>query len=162
MILLIDNYDSFTYNLAQLLGGIGRQREELSHELIVVRNDRADVSQLAAMNPDFLIVSPGPCTPKEAGVSNAAIRHFHGRIPILGVCLGHQCIAEVFGARVERADRVMHGKTSEGASRRSDDFSQACPPVHRHAISFAARPRRRAWDPIGKSARGRCTTLACE
>ncbi len=113
MILLIDNYDSFTYNLVQLIGGIGREREDLWHDLVVVRNDRADVAQLELMKPDFLIVSPGPCTPNEAGVSNQAIRFFHGRIPILGVCLGHQCIADVFGARVERASRIMHGKTSE-------------------------------------------------
>ena len=114
MILLIDNYDSFTYNLVQLIGGIGRERADLWHAPLVVRNACADVAQLDSMNPDFLIVSPGPCTPNEAGISNAAIRHFHNRIPILGVCLGHQCIAEVFGARVERAGRVMHGKTSEG------------------------------------------------
>ena len=113
MILLIDNYDSFTYNLVQLIGGIGRERDDLWHELVVVRNDRADIGQLELMKPDFLIVSPGPCTPNEAGISNDAIRSFHGRIPILGVCLGHQCIADVFGARVERADRIMHGKTSE-------------------------------------------------
>lgn len=113
MILLIDNYDSFTYNLVQLIGGIGREREDLWHDLVVVRNDRADLAQLKLMKPEFLIVSPGPCTPNEAGISNEAIRFFHGRIPILGVCLGHQCIADVFGGRVERAARIMHGKTSK-------------------------------------------------
>jgi len=112
VILLIDNYDSFTYNLVQLIGGIGREREDLWHELVVVRNDRADLAQLEMLKPDFLVVSPGPCTPNEAGISNSAIRNFHGHIPILGVCLGHQCIADVFGARVERAARIMHGKTS--------------------------------------------------
>jgi anthranilate synthase/phosphoribosyltransferase len=106
MIAVIDNYDSFTYNLVQFLG-------ELGAELEVFRNDQVTVEQLAARNPTHLVVSPGPGTPDDAGVSNRMIAHFHGRIPILGVCLGHQCIGAVFGARVGRAMGVMHGKTSK-------------------------------------------------
>jgi anthranilate synthase/aminodeoxychorismate synthase-like glutamine amidotransferase len=105
MILMIDNYDSFTYNLVQYL-------EEMGQKLEVVRNDKATVAQLAALKPQRLVVSPGPCAPKDAGVSNEAIRFFAGRIPVLGVCLGHQCLGEVFGGEVVRAGRLMHGKTS--------------------------------------------------
>jgi para-aminobenzoate synthetase component II len=105
MILMIDNYDSFTYNLVQYL-------EELGQKLVVVRNDKATVAQLAALKPEKLVVSPGPCSPKEAGISMAAIALFAGKIPVLGVCLGHQCIGEVFGGEVVRAGRLMHGKTS--------------------------------------------------
>jgi len=106
MILIIDNYDSFTYNLVQVLGALGA-------DLRVVRNDKLSVDEIAKLLPDKLIVSPGPCTPKEAGISVAAIRRFAGKIPILGVCLGHQAIGEAFGATVCRADRLMHGKTSQ-------------------------------------------------
>jgi len=105
-VLVIDNYDSFTYNLVQAIGSMG-------HDLEVFRNDRITPAEVAERRPDRVVVSPGPCTPREAGVSCAVIREFSGRIPILGVCLGHQCIAEVFGARVVRADRIMHGKTSQ-------------------------------------------------
>ncbi|MCC7078559.1 MAG: aminodeoxychorismate/anthranilate synthase component II [Acidimicrobiia bacterium] len=104
-VLIVDNYDSFTYNLVQELG-------ELGAELEVVRNDTAGVEDLAALAPDGLIISPGPCTPAEAGISKDAIAHFSGRVPVLGVCLGHQCIAEVFGGTVVRASAVVHGKTS--------------------------------------------------
>ncbi len=106
MIAVIDNYDSFTYNLVQYLGELGAE----SH---VFRNDSVTVEELAAMEPSHLVISPGPGRPEtDAGVSNRAIEYFHGRIPILGVCLGHQCIAHTFGARVERASRLMHGKVS--------------------------------------------------
>ncbi|MCW8132856.1 MAG: aminodeoxychorismate/anthranilate synthase component II [Planctomycetota bacterium] len=106
MILVIDNYDSFTYNLVQALGGLGA-------DLKVVRNDKITVAEIAKLQPDKIIVSPGPCTPKEAGVSVETIRTFAGKIPILGVCLGHQSIGEAFGATVCRAGRLMHGKTSQ-------------------------------------------------
>jgi para-aminobenzoate synthetase component 2 len=105
MILMIDNYDSFTYNLVQYLGILGE-------ELIVKRNDEVTVKEIEELNPDFLMISPGPCTPNEAGISLEAIEYFAGKIPIFGVCLGHQAIAQVFGGKVVRADRLMHGKTS--------------------------------------------------
>ncbi len=109
MILIIDNYDSFTYNLVQRIGELGR-----GDEIRVFRNDTiAPPAAEAEMKPDRLIISPGPCTPNEAGSSCDFIRHFHGKIPILGVCLGHQCIGQVFGGEVVRAERLMHGKTSE-------------------------------------------------
>jgi anthranilate synthase/aminodeoxychorismate synthase-like glutamine amidotransferase len=105
LILLIDNYDSFVFNLARYVGELGHARE-------VVRNDAATVEQIEALAPEAIILSPGPCTPKEAGISNAVIAALGARIPILGVCLGHQCIAEVYGGLVVRARRPMHGKTS--------------------------------------------------
>jgi len=107
MLLLIDNYDSFTFNLVQAIGAL-----DAGIELHVVRNDEIAVEQIDESELTALIISPGPCTPTEAGISNAAIKKFHGRIPILGVCLGHQCIAEAFGATVGRAPSAMHGKTS--------------------------------------------------
>lgn len=106
MLLMIDNYDSFTYNLVQYFQRLGQQ-------VVVVRNDQASVEELAQLNPQFLVISPGPCTPNEAGVSMAAITHFAGKIPILGVCLGHQAIAQAFGGKVVLAPKVMHGKTSQ-------------------------------------------------
>ncbi|MCF6094677.1 aminodeoxychorismate/anthranilate synthase component II [Microaerobacter geothermalis] len=106
MILMIDNYDSFTYNLVQYLGEIGE-------ELKVYRNDEIRLTEIEELDPDFIMISPGPCTPNEAGISLEAIRYFSGKIPIFGVCLGHQAIAQVFGGEVVRADRLMHGKTSE-------------------------------------------------
>ncbi|AGN34523.1 aminodeoxychorismate/anthranilate synthase component II [Bacillus paralicheniformis] len=106
MILMIDNYDSFTYNLVQYLG-------ELGEELVVKRNDEITLQEIEDMSPDFLMISPGPCSPDEAGISLEVIRHFAGKIPIFGVCLGHQSIAQVFGGDVVRAERLMHGKTSE-------------------------------------------------
>ena len=105
MILLIDNYDSFTYNLVQYFGALGQ-------EVLVRRHDAISLAEIDALAPDHLVISPGPGTPDEAGISLAAIRHCAGRLPILGVCLGHQAIAQAFGARVVRAARVMHGKTS--------------------------------------------------
>ncbi len=106
MILMIDNYDSFTYNLVQYLGKLGE-------ELIVKRNDEITIREIEEINPDFLMISPGPCSPNEAGISMSAIEHFAGKIPIFGVCLGHQSIAQVFGGEVVRAQRLMHGKTSQ-------------------------------------------------
>lgn len=105
MLLMIDNYDSFTWNLVQYFG-------ELGQEVVVRRNDEIALDEIAALAPRGLVISPGPCTPNEAGVSLAAISRFAGVIPILGVCLGHQAIAQAFGGRVVRARRVMHGKTS--------------------------------------------------
>lgn len=105
MILMIDNYDSFTYNLVQYLG-------ELGEKLVVYRNNKITLEKIKKLKPDRIVISPGPKTPKEAGISNDIIREFCGKIPILGVCLGHQCIGYVFGAKIIRAERLMHGKTS--------------------------------------------------
>lgn len=105
MILMIDNYDSFTYNLVQYLG-------ELGPKVRVFRNDMITLTEIEALAPAKIVVSPGPCTPKEAGISVSLIKHFAGKIPILGVCLGHQSIGEAFGGLVVRAKRLMHGKTS--------------------------------------------------
>jgi len=106
MLLLLDNYDSFTYNLAQYLGQMGQTLE-------VRRNDQITLDEIEILQPERIVISPGPCTPKEAGISEPLIERFAGKIPILGVCLGHQAIGEVFGGRVIRAPQVMHGKTSE-------------------------------------------------
>ena len=106
MLLMIDNYDSFTYNLVQYFG-------ELGEDVHVVRNDEIDIEGIAALKPARLVLSPGPCSPAEAGVCVAAIRHFAGRVPILGVCLGHQAIGAAFGGRIVRAKTQMHGKSSE-------------------------------------------------
>jgi para-aminobenzoate synthetase component 2 len=106
MILMIDNYDSFTYNLVQYLG-------EMGEELVIRRNDQITIAEIEEMSPDFLMISPGPCSPNEAGISMESIQAFAGKIPIFGVCLGHQSIAQVFGGEVVRAERLMHGKTSE-------------------------------------------------
>ncbi|MBB16386.1 anthranilate/aminodeoxychorismate synthase component II [Candidatus Poribacteria bacterium] len=105
MVLMIDNYDSFTYNLVQYFG-------ELGADLIVYRNDKISISQVNKLDPEKIIISPGPCTPNEAGISCQLIRDYAGRVPILGVCLGHQCIGQVFGGNIVRANRLMHGKTS--------------------------------------------------
>ncbi len=105
MILLIDNYDSFTYNLVQYLGEVGARCQ-------VYRNDEIDLGDIEKKAPKYLVISPGPCTPKEAGVSQGAIRRMAGQIPILGVCLGHQCIGSAFGGKIIRAGRLMHGKSS--------------------------------------------------
>jgi anthranilate synthase/aminodeoxychorismate synthase-like glutamine amidotransferase len=105
MLLLLDNYDSFTYNLAQYFG-------ELGCELLIKRNDEISLNEIATLTPDQICISPGPCTPREAGVSKEVILRFGPEIPILGVCLGHQCIAEAYGGRVVRASRLMHGKSS--------------------------------------------------
>ena len=106
MILMIDNYDSFTYNLVHYLG-------ELGEKVTTIRNDEITIAEIEKMNPDIIVISPGPCTPKEAGVSVDIIKEFAGKKPILGVCLGHQSIGDAFGADIVRAERLVHGKTSE-------------------------------------------------
>ena len=106
MLLMIDNYDSFTYNLVQYFG-------ELGQEVQVYRNDEIDLERIKALKPDHIVISPGPCTPNEAGVSVPAIKQFAGKIPILGVCLGHQSIGQAFGGKIVHAKQLMHGKTSE-------------------------------------------------
>ncbi|MGO4185168.1 anthranilate/aminodeoxychorismate synthase component II [Paenibacillus sp. FSL A5-0031] len=105
MILVIDNYDSFTYNLVQYLG-------ELGEDITVKRNDEIDLAGIEALAPDHILISPGPCSPNEAGISLSLIEHFKGKIPIFGVCLGHQSIGQAFGGEVVRAEKLMHGKTS--------------------------------------------------
>jgi anthranilate synthase component 2 len=105
MLLMIDNYDSFTFNLVQYFG-------ELGQDVRVVRNDEIDLAGVAAMHPDHIVISPGPCTPNEAGISVPLIREFAGKAPLLGVCLGHQSIGQAFGGRIVRAKQLMHGKTS--------------------------------------------------
>jgi anthranilate synthase component 2 len=120
MLLMIDNYDSFTFNIVQYFG-------ELGAEVKVMRNDEIDVTGIAALNPEYLVISPGPCTPNEAGVSVEAIKAFAGRLPILGVCLGHQSIGQAFGGRIVHARAVMHGKTS---------------PIHHHSVGiFSGLPK---------------------
>lgn len=106
MLLMIDNYDSFTYNLVQYLG-------ELGADVQVYRNDQITVAQIERLAPEKIVISPGPCTPKEAGISCDVIRHFAGVVPLLGVCLGHQCVGEVFGGDIVRAPALFHGKTSQ-------------------------------------------------
>jgi anthranilate synthase/aminodeoxychorismate synthase-like glutamine amidotransferase len=106
MVFVLDNYDSFTYNLVQYVG-------ELGAEVEVRRNDQVTVAEVEAMHPERILISPGPCTPREAGISIDLIRHFTGKVPVLGVCLGHQAIGDAFGGKVIRAPHLMHGKTSE-------------------------------------------------
>ncbi len=116
MILIIDNYDSFTYNLVQYFG-------ELGAGPVVRRNDEVTVEQIAEMKPERICISPGPGTPSDAGVSNGVVRTFGGKVPVLGVCLGHQCLGEVYGGEVVRAGRLMHGKTSPIQHRGTDVFA---------------------------------------
>jgi anthranilate synthase/aminodeoxychorismate synthase-like glutamine amidotransferase len=106
MVFVLDNYDSFTYNLVQYMG-------ELGAELVIRRNDQVTVAEVEAMHPERIVVSPGPCAPREAGISVELIRHFARKVPVLGVCLGHQAIGEAFGGKVIRAPHLMHGKTSQ-------------------------------------------------
>jgi anthranilate synthase/aminodeoxychorismate synthase-like glutamine amidotransferase len=106
MVFVLDNYDSFTYNLVQYVG-------ELGAEVEVRRNDQVSIGEIEAMGPERIIISPGPCTPREAGISMELVRHFAGRVPVLGVCLGHQAIGEAFGGQVVRNSHIMHGKTSQ-------------------------------------------------
>src|SRR5450759_732887 len=106
MVFVLDNYDSFTYNLVQYLG-------EMGEEVLVNRNDQVTIEQIAELKPSHIVVSPGPCAPQEAGISIELIRHFAGKVPVLGVCLGHQAIGAAFGAHVVRAKHLMHGKTSQ-------------------------------------------------
>ena len=105
MILLIDNYDSFTYNLVHYV-------EELDHKVVVFRNDKINIKKISSIKPSKIIISPGPCTPNEAGICLSLIKNFYSKIPILGVCLGHQSIAQAFGAKIVKASKIMHGKTS--------------------------------------------------
>jgi anthranilate synthase/aminodeoxychorismate synthase-like glutamine amidotransferase len=105
MIVIIDNYDSFTYNIVQTIGGLGGK-------MTIFRNDKVDIETITSLNPERILISPGPCTPDKAGISISIIKYFSGKIPILGVCLGHQSIAESFGGKIIRASRLMHGKTS--------------------------------------------------
>jgi len=122
MLLMIDNYDSFTYNLVQYFG-------ELGQEVLVYRNDQVSLEQIEQLNPDYLVISPGPCTPNEAGISIDAIHHFSGKLPILGVCLGHQSIGQAFGGKIVRAKQVMHGKTSPVYHKDVGVFAQLPNPV---------------------------------
>src|SRR6202044_699875 len=107
MVFVLDNYDSFTYNLVQYLG-------ELGAEVVVRRNDQVTVEEVDAMRPERILLSPGPCTPQEAGISIDLVRHFAGKVPLLGVCLGHQAIGAAFGGEIVRAPKPMHGKTTQG------------------------------------------------
>lgn len=116
MLLMIDNYDSFTYNLVQYFG-------ELDQEVSVYRNDQITLEQIRELEPEHIVISPGPCTPNEAGISVAVINEFMDKIPILGVCLGHQSIGQALGGRIVHAGRIMHGKTSDIHHRNSDVFS---------------------------------------
>ena len=116
MLLMIDNYDSFTYNLVQYFG-------ELGQEVEVYRNDQVTLEQIRALAPEYIVISPGPCTPNEAGISVAVINEFMDKIPILGVCLGHQSIGQALGGRVVHAGRIMHGKTSDIHHRNTDVFA---------------------------------------
>ncbi|MDO5686417.1 MAG: aminodeoxychorismate/anthranilate synthase component II [Neisseria sp.] len=122
MLLLIDNYDSFTYNIVQYLA-------ELGQEVVVRRNDDIDCAEIAALAPDYLVIGPGPCDPDAAGVSLEAIRHFAGKIPLLGVCLGHQAIGAAFGGKIIRAQTLMHGKVSPVQHENSGVFSGLPNPV---------------------------------
>ena len=106
MILMIDNYDSFTYNIVQYMG-------ELGADMLVERNDQISIEEIEALNPKKIVISPGPCTPDKAGVSVAVIKHFAGKVPLLGVCLGHQSVGAAFGGEIIKAGKLMHGKTSE-------------------------------------------------
>ena len=138
MLLMLDNYDSFTWNLVQYLGELGAAVE-------VVRNDAITLDEVEALHPDHIVISPGPCTPSEAGVSVPLIRRFAGKIPILGVCLGHQAIGQAFGARVIRAQRVMHGKLSSIVHDQRGIFTDVPSPFnatryHSLAIERASMP----------------------
>ena len=132
MILLIDNYDSFTFNLAQYLGQMGQKIE-------IRRNDQISLDEIEELNPERIIISPGPCTPKEAGVSVPVIQRFAGKIPILGVCLGHQAIGAAFGGRVIRAKKIMHGKTSDIQHDGKTIFRGLPRTIRRYALSFPHR-----------------------
>ncbi len=116
MLLMIDNYDSFTYNLVQYFG-------ELGEEMLVYRNDKISISEIEALAPERIIISPGPCTPNEAGISLELVEHFKGKLPLLGVCLGHQSIGQAFGGRIVHAKKIMHGKTSEIYHNNNDVFA---------------------------------------
>ena len=163
MLLMIDNYDSFTYNLVQYFG-------ELGADVRVSRNDAITLEQIAALRPAHLVISPGPCTPEQAGISVPAIRHFAGKIPILGVCLGHQSIGAAFGGKVVHARQLMHGKTSpvrhdgQGVFRGLPD-PLVCTRYHSLAIERASLPADleiTAWTEDGEIMGVRHRTLAVE
>ncbi len=137
MLLMIDNYDSFTYNLVQYFG-------ELKQEVVVFRNDEVSLDEIAALRPAQIVISPGPCTPNEAGISVPLIRRFAGEIPILGVCLGHQSIGQAFGGRIVHARQVMHGKVSTHPSRRSGRIPGTARAVRGHALSLVGHRARLA------------------
>ena len=122
MVFVLDNYDSFTYNLVQYMG-------ELGAEMTIRRNDELTPDEVESLHPDRILLSPGPCTPQEAGISIPLIRHFAGKVPILGVCLGHQAIGAAFGGKVVRAPKLMHGKTSEGIHDGRSLFSGIASPM---------------------------------
>ena len=122
MLLFLDNYDSFTYNIVQYFGQLGQ-------DVLVKCNDEITLDEIAALNPKYLVIGPGPCTPKEAGISVTAMRHFAGKLPILGVCLGHQAIGEAFGGNIIRAKTLMHGKTSPVFHNHSGIFKNLPNPV---------------------------------
>ncbi|MBC9073601.1 aminodeoxychorismate/anthranilate synthase component II [Thauera sp. CAU 1555] len=163
MLLMIDNYDSFTYNLVQYFG-------ELGEKVKVFRNDEITVEQIGLMKPDHLVISPGPCSPAEAGISVAAIREFAGKIPILGVCLGHQSIGAAFGGKIVHAQRLMHGKTSPVHHNDVGVFRGlpnplTCTRYHSLAIERASLPEClevTAWTEDGEIMGVRHKTLAVE
>ncbi len=132
MLLMLDNYDSFTYNLVQYFG-------ELGEDVRVYRNDQITIDEIEALKPDHICISPGPCSPAEAGISVAVIQHFAGRIPILGVCLGHQSIGAAFGGKIVRAKEIMHGKTSLVTHRGTDVFRELPSPftvIRYHSLAI--------------------------
>ncbi|MCK5682255.1 aminodeoxychorismate/anthranilate synthase component II [bacterium] len=149
MLLMIDNYDSFTYNIVQYFGILGE-------EVVVKRNDEIDLSGIEALKPERLVISPGPCTPTEAGISVAAIKAFAGKLPILGVCLGHQSIGAAFGATIVRAERIMHGKTSEVEHDERDLFKDIANPF------TATRYHSLVIDPATMPAELEVTARACD
>jgi len=163
MLLMIDNYDSFTYNLVQYLG-------ELGEEVRVVRNDEITLEEIEALAPAHIVISPGPCTPREAGVSVPLVRRFAGRIPILGVCLGHQAIGEAFGGKIVHAQQLMHGKTSPIHHRGEGVFQGLPNPFtairyHSLAIERASKPEVldvTAWTDDGEIMGVRHKTLPVE
>ncbi len=163
MLLMIDNYDSFTYNLVQYFG-------ELGQDVRVFRNDEITLDQIAVLQPDYLVISPGPCAPAQAGVSLAAIKTFAGKIPLLGVCLGHQAIGEAFGGKIVHAQKLMHGKVSPVHHRNVGVFRDlpnplTCTRYHSLAIERASCPdclEITAWTEDGEIMGVRHKTLAIE
>lgn len=163
MLLMIDNYDSFTYNIVQYFG-------ELGQEVQVSRNDAISLEEIARLNPDYLVISPGPCAPAQAGISLAAIREFSGKIPLLGVCLGHQAIGEAFGGKIVHAQQLMHGKVSPVYHKDAGVFHGVPNPVtctryHSLAIERASLPdclEITAWTDDGEIMGVRHKTLAVE
>ena len=163
MLLMIDNYDSFTYNLVQYFGELGQRVE-------VYRNDEIDLEGITALRPDYLVISPGPCAPAQAGISLAAIKTFAGKIPLLGVCLGHQSIGEAFGGKIVHAKQLMHGKVSTVNHRNQGVFRDlpnplTCTRYHSLAIERASCPdclEITAWTDDGEIMGVRHKTLAVE